>query len=194
MAASSSVVSKKKVAVLGSAFNPPTKGHQDVVNQCLAAGFDEVWLVPAYAHAFGKKMADYDHRVKLVEAFCKDINDPRVMVCAVEKAISETKEEAAPVYSIDLMKHLQTTHPDYTLSLILGPDNAEKFDEFFDSAALREHFAPFVAEERLSIRSTIIRAALAEEAAETIKEMVTPGVFYLLTEKPEEKATPSPRP
>ena len=38
-----------KIGVLGASFNPPTRGHEDVVNQALL-DFDEVLLVPSILH------------------------------------------------------------------------------------------------------------------------------------------------
>lgn len=43
-----------RIAVMGSAFNPPSLGHKDVVEQALTQ-CDQVWLVPAFRHAWGKK-------------------------------------------------------------------------------------------------------------------------------------------
>ena len=45
-----------RIAVMGSAFNPPSLGHKDVVEQALKQ-CDQVWLVPAFRHAWGKSMA-----------------------------------------------------------------------------------------------------------------------------------------
>ena len=47
-----------RIAVMGSAFNPPTLGHVDVIEQALANA-DRVWLVPSFRHAWGKEMAPY---------------------------------------------------------------------------------------------------------------------------------------
>ena len=52
-----------RIAVMGSAFNPPSLGHKDVVEQALKQ-CDQVWLVPAFRHAWGKKMAAYLEKAK----------------------------------------------------------------------------------------------------------------------------------
>ena len=54
------------VALIGGSFNPPHVGH------LLAAHFvratepvDEVWLVPADEHPFGKPLAPFEHRLRM---------------------------------------------------------------------------------------------------------------------------------
>lgn len=164
--------SPKRIAVLGSAFDPPTLGHLDVIKQCLVR-FDEVWLVPAYCHAFDKKMGEYTDRVNLLNAFVSDIHLPHVEVYACEDKIKSDGK----VYSIDLMTYLgaRYTTPKDTLSLVIGPDNEEVFDRFKDANKLKSHYAPFVAEERLSIRSSQVRAAI--KLKQDISHFLTPSVL-----------------
>ncbi|MDF4536048.1 nicotinate-nicotinamide nucleotide adenylyltransferase, partial [Vibrio parahaemolyticus] len=50
----------KKIAVFGSAFNPPTLGHKSIIDSL--GHFDLILLVPSIAHAWGKTMLDYELR------------------------------------------------------------------------------------------------------------------------------------
>ena len=152
---------RKKIAVLGSAFNPPTLGHWDVIQQCLSQ-FDEIWLVPSFKHAFGKDMLLYSLRVEMVKAFVKDIGDAKVIVKAVEDKIPHDKA----VYSIDLVRYLKkhTADSDHiSFHLIIGPDNAHVFDTFKDAAKLKKEFPPHVVAERVDIRSTKVRHAITHD-------------------------------
>ena len=164
-----------KVAVLGSAFDPPTLGHYDVVLQCLAE-FDEVWLVPAFRHAFGKAMTAYDHRVAMAELFCQDIDNQKVKLFACEDRIS--KDASQPVYSIDLLTYLAKQQPTAELSLVIGPDNHKVIDSFYHSEQLISQFSPFIAEERKAIRSTAVREAVAN--GHPLEALVSPKVAHYI--------------
>lgn len=161
----------QRIAVLGSAFDPPTLGHHDVIKQCLDA-FDEVWLVPAFSHAFDKKMSDYHHRVNLLNAFVDDIQLDNIKIKACEDKI----KPSGKVYSIDLMQYLESKEmrPNDTLSLVIGPDNKKAFHRFKAFETLEKHYSPFVVQENVSFRSTHVREAI--KAHKKFSEIITPGV------------------
>ena len=79
-----------KIAVFGSAFNPPTRGHEDAIRYVLdeVGDVEKILLVPSYHHAFAKQMADYDTRIELLKAFVNDIDDNRVQAEAIEHLIA----------------------------------------------------------------------------------------------------------
>lgn len=169
---------KQTIAVMGSAFNPPTLGHADVIEQ-LAEQFDAIWLVPAYAHAWGKAMAPYAARCAMLTIFIRDLANPKVSLMAVEQEIAGD----GPVYSIDLMEYLTRHAPAATsLSLVLGPDNQAALDRFHRADELTARWPCFFARQRLAIRSTTLRAALA--AGEPITQLTTPGVARYLADHP----------
>ena len=57
------------VAVYGGSFNPPHIGHAMVAAWLLwTRRVEEVWLVPAFAHAFDKALRPFAARVEMVEA------------------------------------------------------------------------------------------------------------------------------
>lgn len=166
-----------KIAVFGSAFDPPTLGHRDAIVQCLE-DFDEVWLVPSYAHAFNKKMSAYYHRVQMLQRFINDLDEPRTKAVPCEPQIKNSETE--PVYSIELLQYLQQHHPNVQLSLIIGPDNQRLFDKFYQAGRLKTEFSPYIVKERLPIRSTVVRDKVAVGAS--IQELVTPSVGRYILE------------
>jgi cytidyltransferase-related domain len=167
-----------RIAVMGSAFNPPSLGHKDVVEQALKH-CDQVWLVPAFRHAWGKSMAPYPQRCEMVKQFVEDIADPRVSLCAIEHEIASDK----PVYSFDLLAALQTRiQPDDQLLLVIGPDNAAAFDKFYRASDIRQRWQLLVVKERISVRSTKIRTALQQH--KSITGMTTPSVADFLATHP----------
>ena len=56
-----------KIAVFGSAFNPPSLGHKSVIERL--SHFDKVLLVPSLSHAWGKEMLPFDTRIDMVLTF-----------------------------------------------------------------------------------------------------------------------------
>ena len=163
-----------RIALMGSAFNPPTLGHKDVIEQALKQ-CDQVWLVPAFRHAWGKSMAPYPQRCQMVELFVQDIADPRVSMCAIEHEIASEK----PVYSFDLLEALQARiQPDDQLLLVIGPDNAAAFDKFYRASDICNRWQLLVVKERVSVRSTKIRAALQQH--HSVAAMTTPSVAAFL--------------
>lgn len=160
-----------RIAVMGSAFNPPSLGHLDVIRQALAQ-CDRVWLVPSYRHAWGKLMAPYEFRCELVRLFLKDIHDPRIQLCAIEHLLVT---ENQPVYSYDVLNALQADVPEGDeLSLVIGPDNERAFDRFYKAAEIKQRWSLLVVQERLTIRSTSIRDALQHQ--QSIQNLTTPSV------------------
>jgi nicotinate-nucleotide adenylyltransferase len=161
----------KHIAVLGAAFDPPTLGHQDVILQC-QEDFSEVWLVPAFHHAFEKQMSPYQTRLEMLRVFVKDLNLPHLHIKACEDKI----QSDGPVYSINLMQYLQknTAKKDDALSLIIGPDNAAVFDRFKDAQLLKQYFSPHIVKERRHIRSTKVRDEVSQ--GNPIETLVTPSV------------------
>ena len=167
-----------RIAVMGSAFNPPTLGHKDVIEQALKQ-CDQVWLVPAFRHAWGKNMAPYEYRCQMVKLFTQDLADPRVSLHAIEHQIADDK----PVYSFDLLEALQAQiQPEDQLFLVIGPDNAAAFDKFYRADDIRRRWQLLVVKERISVRSTKIRAALQHH--KPVSAMTTPGVAAFLATHP----------
>lgn len=43
----------RRIAIIGSAFNPPHLGHKDIIEPSYK-DYDEILLIPSYRHVFGK--------------------------------------------------------------------------------------------------------------------------------------------
>ena len=192
------------VAVFGSAFNPPHRGHEDVVKQVLLHA-DHILLVPSYCHAFGKQMAPYEQRLAMTETMVVSLSSSlcdfldgylkgssnssgRIRVSDIERKLSEQKVTGEAIYTYDVLYALEEENPNASLIFVLGPDNAElvTWDKFYRSQDILDRWGTWVAKERVSVRSTSIRHALAqgnlpserECAGEVIDMLKTMNWYY----------------
>ena len=106
------------VAVYGGSFNPPHLGHQLACATVLAAArpsVDEVWMVPAFAHAFGKPLAPFADRLAMCETVAR-LFGGRVRVSRVEE------ELGGPSYTLRTLEALEARHPAMGFVLVIGAD------------------------------------------------------------------------
>lgn len=162
-----------KIAVFGSAFNPPTLGHKSVIESL--EHFDQVLLVPSISHAWGKEMADYGLRCQLVEAFISDLNSSKVELSRVEECLLKP-EQTVTTYAV--LKELQKQHAGSELTFVVGPDNFVKFCQFYKAEEILTKWNVLACPETVLVRSTDVRGRLAE--SKDINSLTTPSVVGLL--------------
>lgn len=119
---------KVKVALLGGAFDPPTLGHIAVAKFVLESSreFDEAWFVPCYKHMFNKEMSSSDHRLTMLSYAIQD--DGRIKICDYEiqnKLAGETYHFLKSLMNSELAQI-------YEFSYIIGMDNANHFDQWYN--------------------------------------------------------------
>jgi nicotinate-nucleotide adenylyltransferase len=162
------------IGVLGSAFNPPTLGHADLIQQAMESGqFHQILLVPSFNHAFGKVMADYHLRCQLVSKFLQDLGLEECQLYSVEDQLAND----GPVYTFDLMRYVESQF-NQPIGFILGEDNWLNFDSFYKAEEIKKRWFIFVGKERRSIRSTLVRTALKQ--GQDVSRLLTPGVQQLI--------------
>ena len=178
----------QRTGVLGSAFNPPTRGHLDVLRQA-ASEFDHILLVPSAAHAFNKQSLPLGTRAELLKAFCIDTQKAEDMNCTVEISLIEKtlleQNPEQPVYTWTLLDALSQQHPDIAFSFIRGPDNAEQktWQRFYRYQDIEKRWGVFTATQNVQARSTLVRQLLQNSAAfpeQELSKLVTPSVLTLL--------------
>lgn len=130
---------KKRVAIMGGAFNPPTVGHLKVAQLVLNIGklFDEVWLMPCFSHMHNKKMESVAHRIKMCELLASV--DRRIKVFdfeCVNELGGETYHTIKKLLESDLAK-------ENDFSMIIGMDNANTFHNWVNYTEL-EKLIPFI--------------------------------------------------
>lgn len=108
-----------RVALLGGSFNPPHVGHQLAAQYVHATQeVDEVWMMPAYQHPFGKALAPFEHRVRMCELVCEETSG-WLKTSRVEQ---EVAERGGTGYTIETLGYLRERYPEIRFSLIIGSD------------------------------------------------------------------------
>jgi nicotinate-nucleotide adenylyltransferase len=158
-----------KIAVFGSAFNPPSLGHKSVIERL--GHFDKVLLVPSISHAWGKTMLPYDTRLNMITAFISDLALSNVELSTLEKDLHIPEQS---VTTFLLLNKLQELHHNADITFIIGPDNLLKFDQFFKADEIVKRWSVMACPETLPIRSTDIRKTI--QRGEDISHLTTKGV------------------
>ncbi|MDP5252653.1 MULTISPECIES: nicotinate-nicotinamide nucleotide adenylyltransferase [unclassified Vibrio] len=166
----------EKIAVFGSAFNPPSLGHKDVIESL--SHFDRVLLEPSIAHAWGKEMLDYATRCTLVEAFMSDLNLSNIDCLRLE---SELYQDSETVTTFQLLEKIQDLYPNADITFVIGPDNLLKFGQFYRANDILARWSVLACPERVSIRSTVIRQRLA--SGQSIDQLTTPTVAEMIEQQ-----------
>ena len=181
----------KSIGVLGSAFDPPTLGHRDVIVQA-AAHFDLILLLPCAAHAFNKQPLPFDTRLQMLETFAKELGESgiAVEVSDIEQDIADQNPELA-VRTWDVMNWLEALYQQsgkpVTLSFIRGPDNArpETWQRFYRWQDIENNWSLFTAEERVAARSSEVRNLLQQgshSSLQKLEQLVTPAICRYILE------------
>lgn len=158
----------KEIALLGGSFNPPHVGHVMAVWWALETqGVDEVWLLPAFVHPFGKALAPWGDRVRMCELAVAAVRGAHV--CTAEE---ELRDDPLAGRTVRTLEHLAAKHPAHRFALIVGADILEetgrwhRFDRVKELARLvvvgRQGFPPVPGAPALpAISSTAIRQSIA---------------------------------
>lgn len=127
-----------RVGVFGGSFNPPHVGHAMVVAWLgWTRRVDEVWLVPAFHHAFDKPLAPWAVRLRAAEALARTVG-PRVRVVPIEAELPR------PSYTVVTLRALAARHPEAVLRLVVGADVAAQSGMWRAWDAIEREFSPIV--------------------------------------------------
>ena len=104
-----------KVAIFGGSFDPPHKGHQEIVRRALERlDIDKLIILPAFLNPFKEStLASPEQRL----AWCHTLFDP---IEGAEVSDYEIRK-GRPVYTSESLKHFQKMYDVHYL--IIGADN-----------------------------------------------------------------------
>lgn len=157
-----------RIGVFGASFNPPTRGHQDVIEQALPY-FDEIWLVPSAYHAFQKPLIPLAQRLAMLKLFLQNWQTEKIKIINIEEILFSIQPQKA-VFTFDVLSALQALcqihYTSFQLTFILGPDNKDPaiWQKFYRFADIEKKWPLFIAQERLPIRSTLIRELVKQNS------------------------------
>jgi nicotinate-nucleotide adenylyltransferase len=184
-----------RVSVFGGSFNPPHVGHAMVAAWAIWTDLcDEVWLVPAFKHAFDKSLQPFAQRVRLCEAMAADVH-PSVRVDAIEA------ELPTPSFTLHTLDALAVRHPDAELRLLAGADVLEQREHWHRWDLIEKRYRPIIVGRGgfpsvpgvpvfPEISSTEIRKALANGLA--VHPLLTRSVARILAGADLPDAIPRP--
>jgi nicotinate-nucleotide adenylyltransferase len=117
----------RAVALLGGSFNPPHVAHLMAAYWTLATQeVDEVWLLPAFVHPFGKALAPFEDRVRMCELAARPVRG--VAVCTAE---AELAGDPLAGKTARTLEHLVEKHPGHRFALVVGADVLKDTDKWY---------------------------------------------------------------
>ncbi len=105
-----------EIAVYGGSFNPPHVGHAMVAAWLRWTGLaEQVWLVPAFNHAFEKHLAPFPLRMEACRRMAVSLGD-WAKVDGIEEVLP------GPSYTIRTLDSLAQRNPGLRLRWVVGSD------------------------------------------------------------------------
>jgi nicotinate-nucleotide adenylyltransferase len=166
------------VAIYGGSFDPPHVAHLLTASYVLATGgFQRLFVVPVFEHAFEKPLAPFEHRVAMCRLCFAGLRD--VDVLDVEAELPR------PSYTARTLERLADEHSDWHLRFVLGSDALADTSKWHDYERVTRLAPPFVVTRRgyerpgggpavlPEVSSTRIRSLIANRSAppESIQEL-----------------------
>jgi len=139
----------KTIAIFGGSFDPPHQDHARILRWLLDQNPhqpDEVWLLVAVDHAFGKELSAWEHRVEMVKEMVKtvwaEVDSKRKGFFPLKFLIPVThvihREEK---YTVDILESLHREMPDVKFILPVGGDviqDSSKWERWEDVQRLAQ--------------------------------------------------------
>ncbi len=108
---------KRVIGLYGGSFDPPHLGHLAVLQDLLSKNlFAEIWLVPVFAHPFGKSLTEFEHRLNMLKILCAALKNAPVKICEIEKKLP------SPSYTLTTVQSLKQEFPDLEFQILVGSD------------------------------------------------------------------------
>ena len=159
-----------RYTVYGGSFDPIHLGHVSMVRRAVGLGC-HVIIVPAFRHAFGKRSAPFEHRLRM----CRLALDARLQahatVCDVERRLAA--DDGEPVYTCDVLRHLRDRLRQ-PVSLLVGPDIAAEWQRWHRHADIDREFGRLSLPATHTVRSSDVRRRLRQGAAPASLDKMIP--------------------
>jgi nicotinate-nucleotide adenylyltransferase len=176
-----------RIALYGGSFNPPHRGHLDVlkwlIDDC-PQDLTEVWVLPTVNHAFAKELESYEVREELVQAMIHDMLKERPWGApAVDEHIKVVRREE--VYTAELLDNLEAEYPGIEFVPVIGADiiNAAPDWHRWDDVVARKPIV--VARKGVECETDleVYEVAAAEVSSTSVRERLASGTLTYLIGK-----------
>ena len=129
-----------KLGIFIGSFNPPHKGHIDVVNYLLKRKYvDKILIVPTGNYWDKQNLENINHRVNMLKFF-------------ENKKIKVDNQNNNYQYTIDLMRKLEKIYVNDDLYLIIGMDNLINFNKWKEYQNLLKYHIIVMNRNNLDVR------------------------------------------
>ena len=132
----------KKILLFGGSFDPPHLGHELVIHNALSQlEPDELWVMPCWEHAFGKKMTRAKQRLAMCRLLVSGIGDKRVIVSTLEideQLFGSTYE------TLKLLHSPRFNIPDTKYDFLIGSDQLAGFHRWREYKKLLKEMTFYV--------------------------------------------------
>jgi nicotinate-nucleotide adenylyltransferase len=189
----------RQAAILGGAFDPITRGHTRIAELIISAGLgiSEVWIMPCFRHAFDKRMESSVHRLAMCRTAIAKITHTKVSDYEIEKTF-----EGSTYFLMLKLLDEEFVKGTYALSLVIGMDNANCFEQWIEHEKLmnlvrfivvprvgydqhhaaawytrRPHIYLDTGEPVMEVSSTLVRSLLMEKRFEEARQFIDPEVL-----------------
>ena len=150
-----------RYTVYGGSFDPIHLGHVSMVRRAVGLGC-HVIIVPAFRHAFGKRSAPFEHRIRMCRLALDAVLQAHATVCDVERRLAA--DDGEPVYTCDVLRHLRDRLRQ-PVSLLVGPDIAAEWQRWHRHADIDREFGRLSLPATHTVRSSDVRRRLRQGAA-----------------------------
>ena len=117
---------KTVAAVFGGSFDPPHMGHLQVMTAATSLDkAQEIIVVPAARHPFGKGEASYEDRLEMCRRMTGVFPGGRAFVSDIEMRLKLSGR------TLDTIEALTAEFPDRRLSLLIGADILRERDKWY---------------------------------------------------------------
>jgi len=113
-----------KIIIYGGAFNPPTISHLETAKLVLEkSGYDELWFLPCYNHAFKNELVPATNRIEMIGVLLKNEERGKLWNSTYDMDIKGK-------YAIDTIIQLKKKYPKDEFAWLIGADNAKTFNRW----------------------------------------------------------------
>lgn len=124
-----------ETAIFGGSFNPIHRAHVEIALHALSSGMvEELWLLVSPQNPLKKndELLPDELRLRLAKVAVR--NYPNIRVSDFEFHLPK------PSYMVRTLERMEKAYPDRRFSLLIGADNWERFDKWYQSGRIIERY------------------------------------------------------